>query len=506
KICVCLTAKTIARNLDILEQYRKSADMAELRVDCLDPDERLLIRRFPELAGLPSILTIRRKIDGGRFISGEGSRASLMARGLAYADIDRRKNFAYIDLEEDLRVPSIEEAARSFGTRVIRSYHNFKGDDEDLAAKMRAMTHAGDEILKVAVMANSTWDALALLRAGREHKGREKVLVAMGEKGIFSRILAKRFGSLWSYALPSELMDADGARLGIMDPAVLARDYRFRQIGADTKIYGAAGFPLRAAHLCGFFNAVFEMESMDAVYAPFPADSIVACMELARELGLLGLSVFSPYKESVIPLLDEQSPDVEKIGACSALERMESPEGATMWRGHNFEGLAFRESISEFLGWRSLRRTRATVIGSGSAAKAVAAELYRAGAKALILDGAVRKARALALPYRFAWGSLDEVAKIEEYRDIIIRAVSDGAEDRDFFDSAERHAFTGQEIVMDLACRPETTAFLKRASEAGCKVLGGRDALARQARLQYACFTGREFPEYAAPKIQMEWD
>ena len=47
KICLCLTGNTLAVNLDVLEKNRKYIDIAELRVDCLDPDERFHIRRFP---------------------------------------------------------------------------------------------------------------------------------------------------------------------------------------------------------------------------------------------------------------------------------------------------------------------------------------------------------------------------------------------------------------------------------------------------------------------------
>jgi 3-dehydroquinate dehydratase/shikimate dehydrogenase len=92
-----------------LEKYRKLIDLAELRVDCLDPDERFLIRSFPEKAGVPVILTIRRKIDGGQYIGGEGARIVLLSKGLAFADANRRRNFAYVDIEEDLNVPSLEE-------------------------------------------------------------------------------------------------------------------------------------------------------------------------------------------------------------------------------------------------------------------------------------------------------------------------------------------------------------------------------------------------------------
>ncbi|MFQ3547062.1 MAG: type I 3-dehydroquinate dehydratase, partial [Termitinemataceae bacterium] len=152
KICLCLTGKTIVKNLELVDRYRSYIDVAELRVDCLEQDERFYIRRFPALAGIPTILTIRRKVDGGNFIEGEGARIVLFAAGLAFASTDRRRNFAYVDLEEDMQVPSLEEAARTFGTRIIRSYHNFQGVDNNLEEKIRQLQRTGDEIAKVAVM------------------------------------------------------------------------------------------------------------------------------------------------------------------------------------------------------------------------------------------------------------------------------------------------------------------------------------------------------------------
>ena len=58
QICLCLTGKTIKEDLELLEKYRSYIDIAELRVDQLTNDERLYVRKFPELAGVPCILTI----------------------------------------------------------------------------------------------------------------------------------------------------------------------------------------------------------------------------------------------------------------------------------------------------------------------------------------------------------------------------------------------------------------------------------------------------------------
>jgi 3-dehydroquinate dehydratase/shikimate dehydrogenase len=494
-----MTAKTLKRDLEILEKYRKYADMAELRADCLEADERLLIRRFPEQAGIPVILTIRRDVDGGQFVGGEGARVGLMARGLAYAETDRRRNFAYLDIEEDLVVPSLEEAARTFGTRIIRSYHNANGTDANLSAKIRSIRRSGDEIVKVSVKANTTRDVLELLRAGKEYADQEKILISMGHYGRYSRILAEQFGSFLSYGTAFSEADAPPAAPGQLDVQELADLYHFRSITKNTKVYGVVGNPLKSTGSPLFFNTAFDLEGTNAVYVPFPADSIYDFMEVANQLNIDGLSVTVPYKEAVIPFLDKLSGEVESIGACNTLSL--SPQG---WLGTNTDAKGFSDSLLEFLVKPNFRRQRVTVIGAGGAARAVVFELHRLGAKVLILNRTAHKARNLAAPYKFAWGGLDdrEIERIAKYRDIIIQTTSAGMEGSDSADPLPQYNFSGREDVMDLVYSPKMTAFLRRASNAGCNIQNGYDMLIRQARYQYIQFTGKEFPEYFLSKIQ----
>jgi len=501
KICLCLTAKTLDRNLEILGKYRKHADIAELRVDCLAPDERLQIRNFPQQADIPLILTIRRTVDGGHFEGGEGARINLMARGLAFADADRRRNFAYLDIEDDLNVPSLEEATRTFGTRIIRSYHNIKGTDSNLAEKIRSMPHSGDDIVKVSVTANSITDTIALLRAGKRSGKQEKILIAMGRYGICSRILAEQFGSFLCYTSALTETDSPAAAPGQIDIKELAELYRFRNITAATKVYGITGYPLNVTASPQFFNTVFRLESMDAVYVPFPANAVGGCIELANALNVFGLSVTVPYKESVIPFLAEQSPEVDSIGACNTVSR--GPEG---WTGANTDAGGFSDSLLEFTGRKNLKRARVTVIGAGGAARAVASELRRLGAKTLILNRTILKARELAALYDFAWGSLDSqgIEMMGKYNDIIIQTTSAGMGENNPTDPAALYRFNGKEEVMDLIYHPALTPFLKRAADSGCRVQNGYDMLIRQARYQYTLFTGKEFPEHLLPRIKFE--
>jgi 3-dehydroquinate dehydratase/shikimate dehydrogenase len=362
------------------------------------------------------------------------------------------------------------------------------------------MIHSGDELAKVAVMAHSTADALRLFRAGKECAGQEKILICMGRYGVWSRILAEQWGSFLSYAGAASETGLSPAAPGHVDARELAEFYHFRSIGPNTGVYGVVGYPLKASGSPGFFNAVFECEGINAVYVPFPADSIGAFMELARELGVLGLSVTVPYKETVIPFLNELSPQARSIGACNTLIRQ--PEG---WLGTNTDAGGFSDSLLHFIGKPTLRRRGVTVIGAGGVARAVVSELRRLGARTLVLNRTVHKARDLAAPCRFAWGGLDSqgIGMMRKYRHIIVQTTSAGMEGSDAADPLEMYNFSGSEAVMDLVYKPEVTPFLKRAAAAGCRTINGYDMLIRQARSQYALFMGKEFPEQLLSRIQI---
>ena len=498
KICLCLTAKTIKRNLEVLDKYRQFVDIAELRVDCLNDDERLSIRRFPELAGLPVILTIRRDIDGGYFTGGEGVRVKLLARGLAFANENSRLNFAYVDIEEDLEVPSFEEAARTFGTRIIRSYHNLDGIIDNIPAKMKSMQRAGDEIVKVAVTVNSTADVMKVFQAAKTCADRDKVLICMGHYGGYSRILAERFGSFMTYSSALSETEIPGAP-GQLDVQELAELYRFRKITKKTKIYGIAGYPLKTSISPWFYNTIFGLENADAVYMSFPTDSFNDIMELAKALDVQGLSIAVPFKEAVLPFLTKSSPAVESIGACNTMSRVREE-----WFGENTDCSGFSDSLLHFLGKKNLKWQKITIIGAGGVARAVAAEVFRLKGKVLILNRTIHKARNIAVKYNFRWGGLDNqgAEMMSKYNDIIIQATSVGMEGDDAADPLESYSFTGKEVVMDLIYTPSVTPFLKRAAFTGCRTINGFDMVIRQACLQYAHFMGREIPQQFLSRLK----
>ncbi len=492
KVCLCLTGRTIQRNLEILDKYRKFVDIAELRVDYLEADERFYIRRFPERAGIPTILTVRRKVDGGRFIEGEGARIVLLASGLAFADTDRRRNFAYVDLEEDLNVPSLEEAARTFGTRIIRSYHNFQGVDHDLGRRLRSLRRTGDEIAKAAVMPTGLDDVARVFRTAAETADIEKILLCMGPYGVGTRILAERMGTLLSFTTPKGEPDIDAAGPGQLDPRELVETYRFKSHTKDTRIYGIVGKPLTATSSPVIHNAAYTHGKHDGVYVPFPADTLSGFLSLAEELGLEGASVTIPYKEEILSHLACRAIEVDQVGACNTIIRT-----GRGWSGFNTDTRGFSDSLLEFLGRKQLRGLRITVVGAGGVARAAVSEIKRLGGRACELNRTAVRAKELAEPYGFAWGALDGggIELMDKYRDVIVQTTSVGMEPDTDADPLELYKFRGKEAVMDLIYKPEVTKLMRRAAEAGCRTLNGYDMLVRQAKLQYRLFTGKDFPD-----------
>jgi 3-dehydroquinate dehydratase/shikimate dehydrogenase len=490
-VCLSLTGRTIAEDLAVLDLYRGQVDVAELRADYLDPSEKFIIRSFPERAGLPCILTVRRRVDGGRFVEGEGVRLVMIAKGLAYARSDRLGNFAYVDLESDFRVSAVEEACRTFGTRIIRSVHMPHGMPADLDAVWEATASATDEIPKIALHCTDAKDLARLVSWMGDLPTRERIVVGMGESGFASRVLAEKLGSMMCYTSPIGA-GLPGAAPGQLDPETMERVYHFGSIGRSTRIYGLAGGPsVIGSRSPALHNAAFAAAGVDAVYVPVPAADAASFFAAADALRLAGAAVTVPLKESLQPFLERLSPEARDIGACNTLLRVDGG-----WEGYNTDAAGFERALVEFFEGRELAGLRATIVGAGGAARAIAHVLSRRGLSCLVINRGTSKARALARDYGFAWAPSDERAAdlVADHADLIVNATSLGMEGAQPGDPLDWYEFTGREAVFDIIYRPERTILLTRARAAGARVINGWSMLRYQAAEQFRIWTGLEPP------------
>lgn len=490
-VCLCLTGKTLAEDVEITKKYKDFIDLVELRVDFLDQDERLRIREFPSMIDVPAILTIRRKVDGGQYVEGESSRTMLYARGLAFAQEDPKKNFAYVDFEEDFHIPSLEDAAQAFGTRIIRSYHNMTDPVEDIEAKLTELRQNSNEIPKIAFMPHRLSDVTKVFCESSKWKNSEQIICAMGPLGLPTRVLAGEINSYLTYTSPAELL-GNLLEIGHIDPFTLENVYHFSSINEQTKIFGITGYPLKITSSPELQNRMFKENSLNAVYIPFKSETIEDALEFAEKLDIQGFSVTIPHKETVIPIIRKIDPKAEAIGACNTVVREDGE-----WKGYNTDAIGFEKALLEFTGYKDLRGKKVSIIGAGGASRAIAYIIKELGAQACVFNRTLAKARLVAEKYGFEYATLgpENLERLNKYSDIIVQTTSKGMgsnepsnQDNDpiwFYD------FSGKEFVYDVIYSPEVTPVMARADASGCSVCNGASMLLYQGIAQFELYRQR---------------
>ena len=210
-VCVSLLADN-AQDLEAEMQALRSAqpDIVEWRADHFRgaaPELPAVAARLRELAGdVPLIFTLRSPREGGAAGGVEGDQAALWQESAAYS-----AQFDFIDIELAALPTSGErvlQAARSSGTRVIVSAHDFAVTPPaaEIFALLARAASRGADVAKVAVMPRTMGDVLALLEA-TERAHRELAIplitMAMGPLGVVTRVFGGLFGSAVSFAAGS---------------------------------------------------------------------------------------------------------------------------------------------------------------------------------------------------------------------------------------------------------------------------------------------------------------
>src|SRR5688572_4802795 len=189
QVCVAVTGATmdeIRRNRDAAE----GADLVEMRLDTVDvPDAAAAL----EGRHRPVIITCRPAWEGGYFTGPEESRRQILEQALAagaeFVDLEARAAFA-ADLIRSRR-----------GRGVIVSSHLFGALPDDLEHRWSGLKSLGAEVVKLAVEAHSLSDSLRLMAlADTPEPESSHVLIAMGDSGVATRVLASRLKNRWTYA------------------------------------------------------------------------------------------------------------------------------------------------------------------------------------------------------------------------------------------------------------------------------------------------------------------
>lgn len=218
---------------------------------------------------------------------------------------------------------------------------------------------------------------------------------------------------------------------------------------------------------------------------------LAAFVEEARTGGCAGFNVTMPYKEAILPLLDEVSP---AAAACGAVNTVRIEKGRAV--GYNTDGRGFVDSIMAH-GIDPKDKT-ILLLGTGGAGEAVCDALVQAGVKKIFVTNRnVYRAQELAARYpdktEFIYFGIFPVRRAIAESDLFINATPLGmAGMKEFSDLSFLRAAPTGVTVYDLVYEPRRTQLLREAEKQGLPTISGIDLLVYQAVRAFRLFTGLE--------------
>lgn len=244
------------------------------------------------------------------------------------------------------------------------------------------------------------------------------------------------------------------------------------------KTFGLVGEKLGHSFSKPFFETYFTEHKIDARYLNFELAEISEIKNILATYELTGLNVTLPYKESVIPFLDDLSAEARQIGAVNTIQFQ---NGKTT--GHNTDAFGFAQSIKPFL---TFQHERALVLGTGGASKAVAYVLENLGVDVLFVSRHPRGDK------QFGYNEINE--HMVKACKLVVNTTPLGTfpEVQNYPQFPFEH-LTEEHLVVDLIYNPETTKFLAESSKNGATILNGYPMLKQQALRAYKIWTGENY-------------
>ncbi|HET9057909.1 MAG TPA: shikimate dehydrogenase [Chitinophagaceae bacterium] len=233
-------------------------------------------------------------------------------------------------------------------------------------------------------------------------------------------------------------------------------------------VFGLIGYPLTHSFSKNYFTEKFQKEGIrDCVYENFPIENIRYLTDLLQNHpDLKGLNVTIPYKEQVIPFLDERDEIVEATGACNCIK---IDNGKL--KGFNTDVTGFENSLKKNL---QPHHTKALILGKGGAAKAVAYVLQKLGIDYVFVSR--RKEDGNTISYH------QLTIEFLQTHLLLINTTPLGMfpKTEDCPDIAYDY-LTPQHHLYDLVYNPAKTLFLQKGEEKGSTIQNGYEMLLLQA-------------------------
>jgi shikimate dehydrogenase len=263
-------------------------------------------------------------------------------------------------------------------------------------------------------------------------------------------------------------------------------------IDGKTRLAGIIGWPVSHSLSPVMHNALYDALGLNWRYMALPVQParVAEAVYGIRALGLAGVNVTIPHKETVMPHMDELTPAAHAIGAVNTIINKEDK-----LIGDNTDVSGFLEALDRT--GVSLAGRRALILGAGGAARAAAWGLLTRDTHVLLLARTPARAHKLAEDMRqsIAGASIEVVEQSPRSVDLVVNCTPIGMPPHDSQSPLpEALSLDANTAVMDMIYRPLETMLLRQAREAGAICVSGLDMLVYQGVIAFERWTGQTPP------------
>ena len=479
RVCVAVIGSDPNDMVEKAEALARDNSFLEFRLDYLSKPGLALprIKRFLDTyPGTVAIATCRRVASGGKFRGSIASQLDLLSKAAA-------AGCQLLDVELQTAVKCKPEQIQKLRTRsgLILSFHDFRGTKK-LEETLEKMLKYPADFYKVVSTATNLADNVTVIKfLAKEGDRHSLVSMCMGEQGIISRVLGVRAGSVFTFASAGSGQETAPGQVTAQE---LRSVYRIEQVDAATRVYGVVGDPISQSLSPTIMNAAFRRENVNGVYLALHAKTLKDLLTCVREIPIHGLSVTMPYKEAILPHLDNSDSHTSKVGACNTVVRAQDGK----LYGFNTDTAGVVRPLERRL--NTLEGARILVLGAGGAARAAVFGLKERGSEVYILNRSLAPAKKLAHQARARIIKRPDLKKLAF--DVIINATPVGMGNS--HESPLQDKEINARYVFDMVYDPGETRFLKLARERGAQVIPGIEMFVHQAARQFEIWTGKPAP------------
>lgn len=227
---------------------------------------------------------------------------------------------------------------------------------------------------------------------------------------------------------------------------------------AVSYLFGLIGYPLGHSFSKGYFSKKFDEMGLSKTHAyelfPIPQIEDLPILMAEHKQHLKGLNVTIPYKQQVLPYLDQIDPAAERIGAVNTIKFM--PDGTS--KGFNTDYYGFQQTLKIWKGFPVFSQFKALVLGQGGAAKAVIAAIEDLGIPVIKVS---RNPSEGVVSYH-------ELPDLMNNVSLIVNTTPMGMHPKEeTFPDIPYELLSKQHYLYDIVYNPLQTTFLKKGFEHG---------------------------------------